>query len=189
MHKIWLPWSLITMLIAATVGCTVPASSLPSSAPSQRAQPEVTEANRDETELESTSTEVVAAKDYSPSEMSLAQLADADAFAERGDFAAALVIYDQLLAAEPTAINVLVARGNLYRQQGDALKATADYDTVLQLDATYAPAHRGRCLSLAQQDRLDDALYACNQALLNDPTYAAAYRARGEIREAQGDDN
>ena len=69
--------------------------------------------------------------------------------------------------------------GNIHFQQGEFEAAIADFDTALQLNSQYAPAHFHRGIAKVYLRREKDAIVDFDEALRLNPQDSAAYLGRG----------
>jgi tetratricopeptide (TPR) repeat protein len=96
---------------------------------------------------------------------------------EKGEWAQALVYFQQVLDVEPNDADVYYHMGDVYRFQGDYASALAAYQNARQIDANFAPAYLG----IAQVDlygspqKLDDAQTSLQTAVNLDPNLHQAY--------------
>lgn len=77
-------------------------------------------------------------------------------------------------------------RGLAHASLGDMLRAIADYDRALALDAEYAPAYSNRGNARAVLGDMIRAHEDHEKALALDPSYVAAWHNRGVDREELG---
>ena len=89
------------------------------------------------------------------------------------------------LNAEPKNPESWVARGNHLQKVARWDEAVQNYDDALKLDQDCTDAQVGRAMVLFQQQKLDDALVACNTILKANPNRDAA-SLRGDIFFQQG---
>lgn len=79
----------------------------------------------------------------------------------------------------------LIKQANRSRKAGDYQKAVSLYDQALDLRPRIAQAHWGRCESLSELKKPEQAIVACNDALSLKPNYAEALWSKGKALEQQ----
>jgi predicted TPR repeat methyltransferase len=108
-----------------------------------------------------------------------ALLQQAVALHQQGRFDAALVLYQQVLAAEPRQFDALHLSGVIARQQGDAQQAVDLIGQALAIAPERANAHCNLGAALQDLGRSEAALASYERALALDPAYALAHANRG----------
>ena len=106
-------------------------------------------------------------------------LRDALALHRRGQFHAAVPLYEAVLAAHPRHVDALHLLGVAKRQLGDAQSAVDRISAALAVDAGQAIIHCNLGAALQDLGRAADALAAYDRALALDPGYAMAHANRG----------
>lgn len=109
-------------------------------------------------------------------------LADCHMHDER--HAAALAVYDRILALEPNAAEIHNNRGLVLARLGRHAEALDSYDRALALNPAFASAHANRGNALHELSRHDDALAAYERALAATPDLAEAWLGRGNALSA-----
>lgn len=96
---------------------------------------------------------------------------------QRGEWSNALNYFEQALAVEPDAVDILYTIGECYRQQGDFEEALENYDAALEKKVNFAPAHLGRARALLTQNpnSRDAVLEELETAIEQDPNLGEAY--------------
>jgi tetratricopeptide (TPR) repeat protein len=128
-----------------------------------------------------------------------ASLAMALAYIQKGDFTFADFLLDSLpvdasqIGVDPLAVAVFRAETALergrYSEAYDMIRdAWLDYPSEARLYVLLADIHLRSTLAGEQDDGLDEALAALDQALALDPSFAGAYALRGSIFQMQGND-
>ncbi|GEM_PF-6171212 len=126
-----------------------------------------------------------------------ASLAMALAYVQKGDFTFADFLLDSLpvevsqIGLDPLAVAVFRAETALergrYSEAYDMVQdAWLDYPSEARLYVLLADIHLRSTLAGEQDDGLDEALAALDQALALDPSFAGAYALRGSIFQRQG---
>jgi predicted TPR repeat methyltransferase len=101
--------------------------------------------------------------------------------ARRGEFDAAVDLFDRAIAAEPGLASAYNNRGNALLALHRPAKAVASYDQALALKVESAHALNNRGSALQAMMRFDDALASFARAIACDPGLAAAHQNRGEL--------
>ena len=89
----------------------------------------------------------------------------AAAFLQRGSLQKARKDYEKLMATGNAGVSELILYGSVLQQQENNELALSHFDSLLKSYPDEAQVHNGRCWSLAQLKRLDEALTACNRAI------------------------
>ncbi len=113
----------------------------------------------------------------------------ADAWTYLGDYDKAMIDINRALALNPSYLFGYQLRGwlNIYKQDGDMVQSSKDFQQVLRMSPDSSTAMTG--LGIVQMD-LKDAFGAIrwfDKAIAISPKYAYAYRSRGIAREMMGD--
>ncbi|MDD5368750.1 MAG: tetratricopeptide repeat protein [Anaerolineaceae bacterium] len=106
---------------------------------------------------------------------------------ERGAWADVITFMQQVVVAEPDAVDAYYYMGEAYRQQGQYDQAIEQYDQALKVNMRYAPAYLGRArakFALDPQANVDDDL---NQAIKLDPNFGEAYLQQAIVAFQRGD--
>jgi predicted TPR repeat methyltransferase len=115
-----------------------------------------------------------------------ASLQRALALHQRGEFAAAMPLYREVLAAQPRNADALHLLGVALRQAGDAAAAAASIAAAIALDPSLAVAHSNLGAALQDLGRTEEALAAYDRALALKPDYAMAHANRGNALRRLG---
>jgi predicted TPR repeat methyltransferase len=107
--------------------------------------------------------------------------------ARRGDFEAAVELFDRAIAAAPEVASAYNNRGNALLALDRAAKAVASYDQAIALKLESADALNNRGTALQALLRLDEALASFEHAVAIEPELAAAHLNRGELLLEIGD--
>jgi tetratricopeptide (TPR) repeat protein len=94
---------------------------------------------------------------------------------ERGDWEKTISFMQQVVVAEPDAVDAYYYMGEAYRQQANYDAAVEQYNRAIQLISGYAPAYLGRARANFARDpqaKVEDDL---NQAVQLDPNFGEAY--------------
>ena len=78
-------------------------------------------------------------------------------------------------------------RGLAYREQGDYVRAIADYDKAIELQADYAQAYNNRGIVYSVQGDYVRAIADHDKAIELRPNFSGAYNNRGVAYKGQGD--
>ena len=81
----------------------------------------------------------------------------------------------------PKSAVALNNRGLAHRRKGDLAQAWADYTAAIQLSPIYAQAYANRGYLEEARGRIDDARWNLKQALMIDPSLAAARQALARL--------
>lgn len=106
-------------------------------------------------------------------------LRDALALHQRGQYSAAVPLYEAVLAAHPRHFDALHLLGVARRQLGEPEAAVALISAALAVDAKHAIAHSNLGAALQDLGRSDEAQAAYDCAIAIDPRYAMAHANRG----------
>lgn len=101
---------------------------------------------------------------------------------QKKDYKAAEKVFDELMAAHPKYSMNYLTRGAMYTEEGDTVKALADYDKAIQMDPYYAPAYGNRAILRYQMNNLTDALSDLNEAIRLNTRESGYYINRGLVR-------
>jgi len=82
------------------------------------------------------------------------------------------------IAREPTHVEFLVERADLYREIGELSHALADYERALRLDPARDSLHLARALTLVEQGDFAEALVSVDTFIDRDPDHPRAWRVR-----------
>lgn len=106
-------------------------------------------------------------------------LREALALHQRGDYRAAVPLYEAVLAAHPRHFDALHLLGVARRQLGDPGRAVELIAAAIAENGQQAIAHANLGAALQDLGRATDALAAYDRALAIDPRYAMAHANRG----------
>ena len=104
------------------------------------------------------------------------------------DLTAAIPLLSNDAAHQPMLCEAYYARGLTYQTMGNDELAISDFDSVLNLEETYASALQARAYSYLRMSNYDLAMNDSNRALQLTPDDPHAYELRSRIRQAQGDE-
>jgi tetratricopeptide (TPR) repeat protein len=108
------------------------------------------------------------------------------AFAERGNFKAAIEDYNQALRLKPRYMAAYHNRALAYSQIGEDQKALADFENVFTLNPLYVNGYFNRGIYFAQRGENEKAIADYSRALeLTNGQYIAALSNRGAVYFAQ----
>jgi tetratricopeptide (TPR) repeat protein len=116
----------------------------------------------------------------------VAQIERARALHQQGQLAAAVALYDEVLAAHPDSAEAHYRRANVLKDQGALEAACAGYDQAIALKPEYAHAFCNRAVVLGQLRKLPEALASYDRAIALDPTDALTHWNRGMLLNALG---
>lgn len=102
---------------------------------------------------------------------------------DAGEYDAALRLYDEAIACQPSLPRAHLNRGNVLLLRGDAAGAMDAYGAALARQADYAPAHYGIGNALSVQRSLPQAAAAYAQAIDIQPDFVDAHVALANIQE------
>lgn len=105
---------------------------------------------------------------------------------QRGDAAAAMPLYRDVLAAQPANVDALHLLGVAQRQCGDPAGAVGTIGAAIALDPSHAIAHSNLGAALQDLGRTSDALASYDKALALRPDYAMAHANRGNALRRLG---
>jgi tetratricopeptide (TPR) repeat protein len=126
--------------------------------------------------------EVTASPTLSPDQLiNLAQDAS-----NRGDWQGAILLLDLAITQDPANTQILLLRGNAYREAGDFDQAITNYDQALAIDPELAAVYHNRALAYVKFGDPDAALVDFARAIEIAPTFGPAYRNRAELQLAAG---
>lgn len=100
-------------------------------------------------------------------------------FMAAGDYANALVLFEQVLTIEEDAADVYYYIGEVHRLQGNYESARDAYQEAINVNQNFAPGFVGRARALLALDPEADVLADLDSAVNLDPFYAQAYIERG----------
>jgi tetratricopeptide (TPR) repeat protein len=104
----------------------------------------------------------------------------------RGDMAAAIEEYSEVLRVYPSHVNAHYGRGLAYENIGDVGLALEDYNMTLQIDARHAAAYLCRGNVFRKVEDFDDAIDNYTQCVTLDPSNVTAYNNRGNTYYMKG---
>ena len=104
-----------------------------------------------------------------------------------GDHDTALLVYTRAIRKDPKNYRSYNLRGLTYYDMAQYEKAIADFDTCIQLNATYGYAFMNRSCAYYKLFEYAKALQDGNRAVELMPKNAAAYLNRGNYREMTRD--
>ena len=113
-------------------------------------------------------------------------LANGQDAANRGDWEAAIALYDVVISVDPTNARAYQLRGDAKRAAGDLLQAIEDYDQAITLDPNSATAHNSRGLANMELGDNAQALSDFGHAVEIQPGFGLVYRNRAEVQIVQG---
>lgn len=109
-----------------------------------------------------------------------------NALYDRGDYRAALNLYNSAIAQSPRMPEAYYRRGRAYAALKETDAALADYETAIGIDPAYSRAYNGRGNLHDSAGRPDDALADYERAIALDPGDSYPLLNRGRVRLAQG---
>jgi lipoprotein NlpI len=109
-----------------------------------------------------------------------------NAYAAKGDSAAAIADYDEALKLEPKNARALTNRGTAHGEKGDSEAALADFDAAIKTDPRLGSAYFNRANALAAKGETDRAVADYTAAIRYDRRNVNAYIARGALYLAGG---
>jgi tetratricopeptide (TPR) repeat protein len=115
------------------------------------------------------------------------QIERARALHQQGQLAAAVALYDEVLAAHPDSAEAHYRRANVLKDQGALDAACVGYDQAIALKPEYAHAFCNRAVVLGQLRKLPEALASYDRAIALDPTDALTHCNRGMLLNALGE--
>ncbi len=104
----------------------------------------------------------------------------------REEYAAARHLLDQALERIPDDPQIIVARGHVMMQQGDAETARHEFARAITIAPNYVMGHALLGLALIQQGHVDDARASLQQALALKPGHKPATSILAELEEVLG---
>jgi Flp pilus assembly protein TadD len=113
-----------------------------------------------------------------------AELQQASALAAT-DPAAALAVYDEVLASQPHQPEALTDEGWIYAQGGFAGEAMTKLALAEKVDPSYAPAHFYRALVLLDEDRPGTAAAELRWYLAHGPAPGLVVAAKAALAQAE----
>lgn len=113
-------------------------------------------------------------------------LRQALALHQRGDFAAAMPLYRQVLAQQPRHFDAMHLLGVAQRQSGDPGQAARTIAAAISVDPSQAIAHANLGAALQDLGRAQEALDSYDRALALKPDYAMAHANRGNALRRLG---
>lgn len=87
---------------------------------------------------------------------------------------------------DSTNVSSLFQYANQLMQQKSYARALEYYDRIIALNPSYAEAYAGRCETLNQLNRSEEAVVSCNDALAYKPDYTEALWSKGNALLLQG---
>lgn len=106
---------------------------------------------------------------------------------QRKDYKAAEEVFEVLMKEFPKYSMNYLTRGAMYSEQGDTLKALADYSSAIEMDPYYAPGYGNRGILYYQMNKLDEALADFNEAIKLNTRESGYYINRGLVRYQKND--
>ena len=113
-------------------------------------------------------------------------LNEADHLAQSGQSYAAVALYDQYLALNPSNASAWNNRGNALDDVGHKVEAIASFDKALMLTPHYPKALCNKGVVLGSLHRYAEALACFDQSIALDPNFALAHTNRGNTLKALG---
>lgn len=104
----------------------------------------------------------------------------------RGDWQGAILLLNLAIAQDSTNTQVLLLRGNAYRELGDFDAALTDYDQALAINPEDAAVYYNRALNYVAMGDPAAALADLGRAIEIAPTFGPAYRTRADLQLAAG---
>ena len=119
------------------------------------------------------------------------RLSDANQAKDAGDYAAAMAMFREILAENPTVGDAYIGIGGIYIDQRDYDQAVRYYERAARLEPRNFEAQHGYGFALQMVDRLVDAIKAYHRALTIEPenpqanfNMATTYLQLGEVNNA-----
>lgn len=100
-------------------------------------------------------------------------------FMAAGDYANALVLFEQVLSIEEDAVDAYYYIGEVNRIQGNLYSARDAYQEAINIDQNFAPAYLGRARINLALDPESNAIIDLDAAVNLDPNFTEAYLERG----------
>jgi tetratricopeptide (TPR) repeat protein len=101
-------------------------------------------------------------------------------YAQKNEFAKAVVDYTAALKLEPRLAMAHRNRAAAYLQLGKHAEAVADYTRALELEPDLPMAYRNRGHAYLQQGKYEEAVADCTKAISLAPGYQKAYQTRSQ---------
>jgi tetratricopeptide (TPR) repeat protein len=114
------------------------------------------------------------------------KLAQAVALHNRGQFASAQAIYEQILQSQPRHFDALHLLGVIAAQTGNPGRAVDIIAKALKISPNNAVAHKNRGAALQELGQWQAALDSYARAAALDPSYAEAHYCRGNVLKDTG---
>lgn len=114
--------------------------------------------------------EKATASNFATNENVAEKLSEANQLYDAGDYAGALVVYQQIIEESPMLYQIHLNVGNVYKEQGNLDEALAEYRIVLEHDPTNGAALVSAGDVLAKQGNFDEAIPYFEQAVEVSPT-------------------
>jgi lipoprotein NlpI len=109
-----------------------------------------------------------------------------NAYAAKGDQAAAMSDYDEAIRLEPKNALALNNRGTAHSDKGESDAAIADFSAAIKLNARFASAYFNRANAYAAKGEADRAIADYTAAIRHNRRNVNAYIARGALYLAGG---
>lgn len=106
--------------------------------------------------------------------------------ANRGDWEAAIDLYDVVISFDPANARAYQLRGDARRAAGDLVQAIEDYDQAITLDPNSATVYNSRGLANTDLSGYAQAFADFGQAVEIQPGFGLVYRNRAEVQIIQG---
>lgn len=106
--------------------------------------------------------------------------------ANSGDWAGAILLYDQAITQDPGYAQAYLLRGDAYKQLGDLTQAISNYDTAISIDPNMSTAYNNRGLAHSELSNASEALQDFSKAIELSPTFGLAYRNRADLQLEAG---
>lgn len=107
-------------------------------------------------------------------------------FEKQGEINTALQAYESAVVRWPNEIVVRMALGNVYYQLGRLADARVMYESVITIDAEYAPARNNLAQVLLETGYLEDALFHAQMAVRSGGVHASQFQQTlRQIEQAQ----
>lgn len=112
---------------------------------------------------------------------------DANTAYEQGDYEGTITLLNGAIAIEPTNVEYLTARAEIYYDLSEYEAAIADYDAAIELDAQNAEIYVDRALTHYSLGDIDSEIADYAAAIAIDPTVADVYHYRALSYEELGE--